>query len=121
MTPIVAPELDGYIRGLLPARHPVIAEMEEQARERDIPIVGPAVASLLGVLARSIKARRVFELGSAIGYSTAFFAQAVGPGGTVFYTDGDPANAREARGYLGRLNLLDCVAIATGEAIGLLK
>jgi predicted O-methyltransferase YrrM len=121
VTPLYSPDLDRYIRDLLPERDPVIMEMERQARERDIPIVGPAVASLLGVLARSIKARRVFELGSAIGYSTAFFAQAVGPGGTVFYTDGDPANAREARDYLGRLNLLDRVAIATGEAIGLLK
>ena len=121
MTPLYAPDLDGYIRNLLPPRDPVILEMEKEARERDIPIVGPAVASLLGLLARSIKATRVFELGSAIGYSTAFFAQAVGPGGRVFYTDGDPANAREARGYLTRLNLLDRVEIATGEAVGLLR
>jgi len=121
VTPLYAPDLDGYIRNLLPQRDPVIMEMEKEARERDIPIVGPAVASLLGLLARSIKATRVFELGSAIGYSTAFFAQAVGPGGRVFYTDGDPANAREARGYLTRLNLLDRVEIATGEAVGLLR
>jgi len=121
MTPIVSPELDAYIRDLLPARHPVIAEMEEQARTRDIPIVGPAVATLLSVLARSIGARRVFELGSAIGYSTAFFAQAVGPRGSVFYTDGSEKNAREARGYLDRLGLADRVAMQVGEAVALLE
>lgn len=121
MKPLVATELDRYIRDLLPPRHPVVAEMEEQARERDIPIVGPAVGALLEVLARSIEARRVFELGSAIGYSTTFFARAVGPEGRVFYTDGSEKNAAEARGYLGRLGLLDRVEVGVGEAVGLLE
>ena len=109
------------MRELLPARPAVIAEMEEQARMRDIPIVGPAVGTLLSVLAQSIAARRVFELGSAIGYSTAFFAEAVGPEGRVFYTDGGEKNAAEARGYLQRLGLLDRVEMRVGEAVGLLK
>jgi caffeoyl-CoA O-methyltransferase len=121
MTPLVSPELDRYIRELLPARRPVIAEMEEQAQARDIPIVGPAVATLLALLAESIGARRVFELGSAIGYSTAFFAGAVGPEGRVFYTDGSAKNAEEARGYLRRLDLLDRVEMQVGEAVGLLE
>ena len=47
MIPLVSPELDRYLLELLPARDPVIAEMEAAARERDIPIVGPAVATLL--------------------------------------------------------------------------
>jgi len=117
MKDLVAPELDRYMRDLLPPRHPVIAEMERQAAERDVPIVGPAVATLLATLARSIGARRVFELGSAIGYSTAFFAEAVGPEGKVFYTDGSPENTREARGYFSRLGLLDRVEVLTGDAV----
>lgn len=121
MTPLVAPELDRYIRDLLPPRHPVVAEMEEQARERDIPIVGPVVGALLEILARTVGARRVFELGSAIGYSTAYFARAVGQEGRVFYTDGSEKNAAEARGYLGRLGLLDRVEVGVGEAVALLE
>ena len=95
-------------------------ESEEQARQRKIPIVGPAVGTLLASLAESIGARRIFELGSAVGYSTAFFAQAVGREGRVFYTDGNPENAREAGGYLSRLGLLDRVEVRTGEAVELL-
>src|SRR5215470_8723689 len=121
MTPIVAPELDQYVRGLLPARHVVIAEMEEYAAEHDVPIVGPAVATLLEILARSIGATRVFEMGSAIGYSTAFFARAVGRGGQVFYTDGSPENAERARGYLERLELTDRVVIRVGDAVASLE
>jgi len=121
VTPLYATELDRYMTDLLPARHSVIVKMEEEARTRDIPIVGPAVATLLSVLAGSIGARRVFELGSAIGYSTAFFAGAVGPGGRVFYTDGSEKNAREARGYLERLGLADRVEMHVGEAVELLE
>jgi caffeoyl-CoA O-methyltransferase len=117
VTPLLPPELDAYIRDLLPARDPVIAEMEEFAAKHDVPIVGPAVGTLLQILARSIGADRVFELGSAIGYSTAFFAQAVGRGGQVFYTDGDEANAQRARDYLARMNLLDRVTIRVGDAV----
>jgi predicted O-methyltransferase YrrM len=119
--PLVSPELDRYVIELLPERHPVIAEMERVAKERDIPIVGPAVATLIAVLARSIGARRVCELGSAIGYSTAFFAQAVGPEGSVLYTDGSEKNAEQAGAYLERLGLRDRVEIRTGEAVGILE
>jgi predicted O-methyltransferase YrrM len=121
VTPLYAPELDRYMRDLLPPRPAVILEMEAQAAGRDIPIVGPAVATLLAMLAESIGARRVFELGSAIGYSTAFFARAVGAEGRVFYTDGSEANGKEARGYLDRLGLLSRVDIRIGEAVGLLR
>jgi len=117
MTPLVSPELDAYIRELIPARDPVIAEMEAYAAEHDVPIVGPAVATLLEVLARSIGAARVFELGSAIGYSTAFFARAVGKGGQVFYTDGSEENARRAKGYLDRMGFGDRVTIKVGDAV----
>jgi len=35
-------------------------------------------------------AKRIFEMGSAIGYSTIWLARAAGPKGKVIYTDGDP-------------------------------
>ena len=49
-----------------------------------------------------IGAKTVFELGSAIGYSTIWWARAVGEGGRVIYTDGDRKKAEEARGYFDR-------------------
>lgn len=121
MTPLYAAALDRYMHELLPVRDLVRAEMEREAAERDIPIVGPAVAALLEILAVSIGAKRVFELGSAIGYSTVAFARAVGPEGRVFYTDGDEENAREAAGYLTRLGLRDRVEMKIGEAVASLE
>ena len=121
MVPIVPTALDQYIRDLIPARDPVLAEMESYAAEHDVPIVGPAVGSLLEILARSIGADRIFEMGSAIGYSTAFFARAVGRGGQVFYTDGDPANAERARKYLDLMGFADRVNIKVGDAVASLE
>jgi predicted O-methyltransferase YrrM len=121
VVPLVSPELDRYLIELLPERDPVISEMEAYAKERDVPIVGPAVATLLSMLARSIAARRICELGSAIGYSTAFFARAVGSGGKVVYTDGSESNAKRAREYLARLGLLDRVEMRVGEAVATLQ
>ncbi|MBA0084249.1 MAG: O-methyltransferase, partial [Acidobacteria bacterium Pan2503] len=88
--------VDDYLYSMLPKREDVLAEMEQYATEHNIPIVGPAVARILEQLALMINAHTVFELGSAIGYSTIWWAQAVGENGRVIYTDGDAKNAERA-------------------------
>ena len=117
MPGITDPAVDQYMLALLPARGAVLEEMEEQARKRDIPIVGPAVGRVLYQYARLINAKKVFELGSAIGYSTLWWAQAVGEDGEVFYTDGDPKKADEARGYFERAGAAGRIHIGVGDAI----
>ena len=106
---------------LLPERDRVLREMEQQARQRDIPIVGPAVGRVLFQYARMIGARRVFEMGSAIGYSTLWWARAVGEEGQVFYSDGDQRNAAEARNYFQQAGVENRVHIAVGDALELLS
>ncbi len=118
---IVQPPVEKYVLDLLPDRDPVLREMEKQAAQRDIPIVGPAVARVLYQYARLIQARKVFEMGSAIGYSTLWWARAVGESGEVFYTDGDKKNAAEARGYFQRAQVEDRIRIQTGDALELLS
>jgi len=114
---IVHPQVERYLAALLPPRDRVLREMEARARREGIPIVGPVVGRILHQLALIARARRVMELGSAIGYSTLWWARAVGPRGKVWYTDGDPANARDARGYLKRAGVLGRVEIMTGDAL----
>jgi len=114
---IVHPQVERYLAELLPPRDRVLREMEARARREGIPIVGPVVGRILHQLALIARARRVMELGSAIGYSTLWWARAVGPRGKVWYTDGDPANARDARGYLKRAGVLGRVEIMTGDAL----
>lgn len=118
---ITDPEVEKYFYGLLPKRDAVLEEMEEQARKRNIPIVGPAVASVLYQYARLINARKVFELGSAIGYSTIWWARAVGEGGEVFYTDGDRKKADEASGYFCQAGIEGRIKVGVGDALELLS
>ena len=113
--------VDDYLYSMLPKREDVLSEMEEYATEHDIPIVGPAVARVLQQLALMIQARTVFELGSAIGYSTIWWAQAVGDNGRVIYTDGDSKNAERARGYFARAGVSKCITLHTGDALELLS
>jgi len=117
MKGIIEATTEKYISALLPPRPPVVREMERYARQHDVPIVGPACGRLLYQLARLIDARRVFEMGSAIGYSTLWLARAVGERGTVYYTDSDPANARRAKSYFRRAGLLNRVRILIGDAL----
>jgi caffeoyl-CoA O-methyltransferase len=118
---ITAEPVEDYLYSLLPPRDEVLAEMEEQAIKRKIPIVGPAVARVLHQLALMIGAKTVFEMGSAIGYSTIWWARAVGEGGLVFYTDGDRKNADEARGYFERAGVASRINVTTGDALELLS
>src|SRR5437899_4501322 len=102
MSGITSKPAEDYLYSLLPARDAVLTEMEAAAAKRDIPIVGPAVAHILYQLALLTGAKTVFEMGSAIGYSTIWWARAVGHDGRVIYTDGDRKNADEAHGYFDR-------------------
>jgi caffeoyl-CoA O-methyltransferase len=113
--------VDDYIYSMLPKREEVLAEMEDYATEHKIPIVGPAVARVLQQLALAINARTVFELGSAIGYSTIWWAQAVGEQGRVIYTDGDSKNAERARGYFARAGVMSRITLHTGDALEFLS
>jgi len=121
MRGITSEPVENYLYSLLPARDEVLVEMETAAAKRDIPIVGPAVGRIIHQLALMTDSRNVFEMGSAIGYSTIWWARAVGKGGRVFYTDGDRKNADEARGYFQRAGVADRISVHVGDALELLS
>jgi len=118
---ITGPEVENYLYAMLPERDDVLAEMEQQAQQRHIPIVGPVVGRFFHLLAQMIGAKTVFELGSAIGYSTIWWARAIGEGGRVVYTDGNGQNAQEARGYFDRAAVTDRVTVKVGDALEILS
>jgi caffeoyl-CoA O-methyltransferase len=114
---ITDPAIEQYIYDLLPPRDEVLAEMEAYAAEHQIPIVGPVVARFLASLVMMTKAKRIFELGSAIGYSTIWLARAAGAGAEVHYSDGDVANAERARSYFERADVAAGIQVHVGDAL----
>ncbi|HEX5936157.1 MAG TPA: O-methyltransferase [Actinomycetota bacterium] len=115
---IVDPRIEGYMEARLRRfDDPVLLEMEAYGTEHGFPIVGRNVGVTLEVLARSVGARRIMELGSGFGYSAYWHARAVGPGGEVHLTDGDPENETRAADYLKRAGLDDLTTFHVGDAV----
>lgn len=120
MPTILDKKVENYLNDLLPKRDAVLTAMENYAKQHDVPIIGPACGRLLHLLTQISGAKRIFEMGSAIGYSTIWFASAAGPDSEVYYTDGDPANAALARKHFERAGVQDRIRVLTGNALELI-
>lgn len=116
---ILRPEQALYLDRLLPPRDPLRREMEQVAAERKLPISDPEVGRLLGLLARSIGARRILEVGTSIGYGTLCLARGAAEA-RVVSIELNPDILAEARGYLERGGVLDRVELIQGEALAVL-
>ncbi len=121
--PLIPDYLMDYLESLVPSRQPEMQAMETHAQEIDFPIVGPSCGYLGYQIARMIGARRIFELGSGYGYSTAWFARAVteNGGGEVYHVVWDEELSRQARQHLGALGYDGLVHYQVGEAVEALR
>ena len=79
--------------------------------------VAPNQGKLLHVLARSIGARRILEVGTLGGYSTIWLARALAPGGKLITLEYEPRHAEVARANIERARLSHVVEIRVGKAI----
>ena len=123
MPEVLDRQLADYLDALVPPRPPELQEMERYAAEHDFPIVGPACAHICYQITRMVGARRVFELGSGYGYSTAFFARGVkeNGGGEVHHVVWDEKLSQKARGHLAALGLDDVIRYHVAEAVATLR
>ena len=85
----------------------LLAEMEEHGRRDGVPIVVPETGQLLHVLALASRARRVLEVGTAIGVSTLYLARALPADGVVVSFEIDERRHLAARDYLQRAGVLE--------------
>lgn len=104
---IVTEAVDSYLAGLRSEPDPVLAEMEAHGERDGIPIVVPETGALLHVLALARGARRILEVGTAIGVSTLYLARALPEDGAIVSFEIDPERHAAATGYLERAGLLD--------------
>src|SRR5215510_3426234 len=80
---IIQREQAEYLDQLLTQSDPLLAEMEAYAAEHRVPIADREVARFLEITARISGARKVLEIGMAIGYSVVHLARGMGENGKV--------------------------------------
>ncbi|MFJ4655042.1 O-methyltransferase [Nocardia sp. NPDC088792] len=79
--------------------------------------VSPAQGKFLYLIALSVRARRVLEIGTLGGYSTTWLARAVGKAGQVVTLEYEPKHAEVARENLDRAGVGERVEIRVGAAL----
>ena len=109
-----------YLEQLLPPSDSLLAEMEEYAAEHRVPIADREVALFLEITTRAINARRVLEIGMAIGYSVVHLARGMQEGGLVVTIEPSDEMIGAAEGYLTRAGLRNRVQIERGKALAVM-
>jgi predicted O-methyltransferase YrrM len=116
MGQIVPEAIERYLSGLNRCSDAVLDDIAQGNVARGLPLVDPEVGALLRVLAVSIGAARVLEIGTAIGYSGIWLAGALPPDGMLLTLEMDEDRAREARDNFARAGLADRVSVIVGDA-----
>jgi len=110
-----------YFRQWIPQRPDIFLTLETEAREEQIPIVGPVVGRLLYLLARMKNARNILELGTATGYSTLFLGEACrNQNGRVLSMEMSEALSRRARKNIQSAGLEHVVDVICADVLGTL-
>jgi len=116
MGAIVPDAVERYLAGLNRGGDPLLAEIAQAGVERDLPLVDAEVGALLRVLATAIGARKILEIGTAVGYSGIWLAGALPADGMLMTMEMDARRAKEAQGNFDRAGLTNRVSVMLGDA-----
>jgi predicted O-methyltransferase YrrM len=105
-----------YLATLRTDPHPQLAVIDREGRAEGLPLVYPDTGALLHTLARSCGAKRILEIGTAIGYSTLWMATALPPDGTLITMEYDGARAARAREHFAAAGYGDRLSVIVGDA-----
>lgn len=116
MGAIVPGAVERYLAKLNRGSTAVLDDIAHANESRGLPLVDAEVGALLRVLATSVGANQILEIGTAIGYSGIWLAGALPPGGMLFTIDINEGRAKEARKNFARAGLEDRVSVLVGDA-----
>jgi len=113
---IVPDAVEQYLAGLNQLGDPVLRELERAGKEQKLPLIDAEVGALLRVLATTIGAARILEIGTAIGYSGIWLAGALPPHGMLLTMELKPERAQVARDNFARAGLAGRASVIVGDA-----
>lgn len=114
---IIKREQAEYLERLLPPSTGLAAEMEEDAAKNRVPIADREVALFLEITARAIGAKRILEIGMAIGYAVLHMARGLTDDGLIVTIEPNEEMIRRAEDYLKRARVRERVRVERGYAL----
>jgi caffeoyl-CoA O-methyltransferase len=112
---IVNPAVEAYLTGLVPERSAQLQRLEREAAEEGIPIILLPSAQLIRLLLLTHRPKRILEVGTAIGYSAIWLAEAAGQA-EVVTIEQDEARAARAQANFAEAGLGDRIKLIVGDA-----
>jgi predicted O-methyltransferase YrrM len=108
--------IDRFLLGMIPEQSGILKEMEEYAKENNVPIITPDIARLLTVLIKSANVRTILEIGTAIGYSAVHVCLCAGEGCAITTIERNEESAGIASDFIKKAGMEDRIKIVTGDA-----
>ena len=111
--------VDEYLQGLFARSDPDLDAALRSSEEAGLPSiqVSPIQGKLLFLLAKSVRAGKILEVGTLGGYSTIWLARALPPSGRLITLELNPIHAEVALGNLRRAGLAGVVGLRLGRAL----
>jgi len=110
---------DEYIQSISKPPNPYLDILfkEESVRKDVCPSIGPHIGSLVSFLVELLKASRVVEFGTSLGYSTIWLAQSLEKtGGELISIESSPRLVEETKKNIYKAGLTHRVKIIEGKA-----
>lgn len=126
-------QMDDKVTAVLDAYHALIREQENlrgqtpaadrhTARDRRLLAVGPETGRLINILAGSLKAPTILELGTSYGYSGIWLAEAArASGGRVITMELEEDKSAYARDMAAKAGLADYIDFKVGDAVPMIS
>jgi predicted O-methyltransferase YrrM len=117
MSNLTPAPVSAYLAALRTDPHPQLAVIDREGRAEGLPLVYPDTGALLHTLARASGARRILEIGTAIGYSTLWLATALPADGSLLTMEYDAGRAGRARDHFAAAGYGERINVITGDAM----
>lgn len=116
------PDVDAFFDHALQTRDSVLDEVVARSDAGGLPPISVTALQgrLLQLLAESVNARSILEIGTLGGFSAIWLARALAPGGRVTTIEAEPRHAAVARQSFTRAGIAEQIEILEGKALEIL-
>lgn len=121
MSGITYDYMEEYLRGLIKEDRNPLIELEEYARENNVPIIQKEVGRFLEVMLSLKKPKKILELGTAIGYSSIMMAMACQGECEIVTIDRDENMIKLAKENIKKYGCSKNIHIIEGDCLEVLE